>query len=91
MANTLFARGKKALAICDVCGFTVKYTSLRAMTVNEVTTQILACKTCWNADHPQYKVGKLPVVDAEALRNPRPDQPDRDIVVDPNAEVFGVR
>lgn len=91
MAEGLFARGKKALAICDVCGFTVKYTSLRALTVNETKTQVLACKTCWNADHPQYKVGKLPVVDAEALRNPRPDQPDRDIVVDPNAEIFGVR
>ena len=92
MADALFARGKKALAICDVCGFTVKYTSLRAMTVNETTTQILACKTCWNADHPQYKVGKLPVVDAEALRNPRPDQPDRMLVTNPEVDIeFGVK
>ena len=90
MAEALFARGKKALAICDVCGFTVKYTTLRAMTVNETKTQVLACKTCWNEDHPQYKVGKLPVVDAEALRNPRPDQPDRTITRGPNDDVFGV-
>jgi hypothetical protein len=91
MAVNSFARGRRAKAICDICGFTVKLSSLRPMTVNEQKTEILACRACWNPDHPQYKVGKLPVVDAQALRNPRPDQPDRDIVVDPNAEVFGVR
>lgn len=92
MTTTLFARGKRSLAICDVCGFTVPYVSLRALTINETKTSILACKTCWNADHPQYKVGKMPVIDAEALRNPRPDQPDREIVSNPDVDIlFGVK
>lgn len=87
----VFARGKHAKAICDICGFTVKYTELRELVINEEPSNLLACRTCWNKDHPQYRVGKLPVVDAEALRNPRPDTPDREIVMDPNAELFGVR
>lgn len=31
------------------------------------------CKSCWDADHPQNMQGMRPVVDAEALRDPRPD------------------
>ena len=68
-----FATGKYALGICDVCGFQYKLLSLKEVINNEQPTGMLACKTCWDPDHPQNMQGKYPVFDPEALRNPRPD------------------
>lgn len=67
-----FASGKHALAECDVCGRSVKYTSLKALVVNSTQTNTLACEACWNPDHPQYQVNKLDMTDPQALLNPRP-------------------
>jgi len=69
-----YAAGRKALGICDVCGFSYKLRQLRILTVNERQTGLRACPECWESDHPQYKVGKLPVVDPEVLRDPRSDR-----------------
>lgn len=68
-----FARGERALGVCDVCGFTYKLKTLRQTTVKGAPTGIRACPTCWDADHPQNFLGAQPVYDAEALRDARPD------------------
>jgi|TARA_B100001059_G_scaffold53487_1_gene47632 hypothetical protein len=68
-----FASARKALAICDICGFSYKLKELRPLYVKGNNTNTLACPTCWNPDHPQLSLGEFPVNDPQALRNPRPD------------------
>jgi hypothetical protein len=68
-----FAVGKKALAECDVCGFRYYLRELKFLVRNEENTNLLACSECWEPDHPQNLQGKYKVIDAEAIRDPRPD------------------
>lgn len=72
MANT-FAVGKKALGICDRCGFQYKLNKLKSETVAGVSAGNRVCTTCFDIDHPQLLLNKRPVVDAQALKDPRPD------------------
>ena len=37
-------------------------------------TGLLVCEECWDPDHPQNHLGREPVNDPQALRNPRPDK-----------------
>jgi hypothetical protein len=69
-----FASGKHAIAECDRCGFRLPYKKLRALTINQIKTKILVCNACWVPDQPQLMVGRYPVVDPQALRDPRPDK-----------------
>ena len=71
--GTQYAVGKRALAICDRCGLTYKLKQLRKLTVNDALTNTKVCPECWEPDHPQNLLGKFPVVDPQALREPRPD------------------
>jgi len=71
--STRFASAKKSLAICDVCGFQYKLLQLKILIRKGVSTNIKACPTCWNPDHPQNNQGKYPVDDPQAIRDPRPD------------------
>ena len=73
--GTPYANGKRALGVCDVCGFTYKLKSLKELIVKDRKTGTLACEECWNPDHPQLKLGQFPVYDPQALRNPRVDSP----------------
>lgn len=75
-----FASGKRALAICDRCGQTTPYKALRELTIKQRKSNLLVCSTCWEPDQPQWMAGARPVVDAQALRRPRPD-------VDPGREL----
>jgi hypothetical protein len=68
-----FTSGKKALGICDVCGFQYKLRELAELIVKGRKTNLLACPECWSADHPQNKLGLFPVDDPQAIRKPRPD------------------
>lgn len=68
-----FASGKKALAICDVCGFQYKLGQLRKLVEKGRVTETKACPECWDPDHPQLHLGEVPVEDPQALRDPRPD------------------
>lgn len=68
-----FASGKKALGYCDRCGQRTKYRELKKLTIKLTQTNIKVCKSCWEPDHPQLKVGMFPVTDPQALREPRPD------------------
>lgn len=71
--TTAYATGKKAKALCDVCGFTYRLRDLKLVTRNRHSTGLLACSECWEPDHPQHELGRYPVYDPQALRNPRPD------------------
>lgn len=70
---TRFASARKALGVCDICGFTYKLRELKNLIVKSRDTNLKACPECWNPDHPQLKLGSFPVDDPQALRNPRPD------------------
>ena len=62
-----FASGKYALAICDRCGFEVKYLSMR-----EEWNGSRVCPECFETKHPQLEPPHARA-DAEALRDARPD------------------
>lgn len=68
-----YAAGRRAIAECDVCGQRYKLKELRELVVRTKKTNILACPTCWNPDHPQNLQGMYPVQDPQALKNPRRD------------------
>ena len=68
-----FASSKNALAMCDVCGFQYKLRQLKVLVRKGVSTNLKACPTCWNPDHPQLKLGMYPVDDPQAIQDPRPD------------------
>lgn len=70
---TKFASGKNSNAYCDRCGQRTKYRELKKLTIKLNQTNIKVCKSCWEPDHPQLRVGMYPVIDPQALREPRPD------------------
>jgi parallel beta-helix repeat protein len=76
---TRFARGRRALGVCDRCGFTFLLNELRYEVVDRRRTNHRVCRHCWSADHSQLQVGKTPVVDAGALFDPRPDSRPADL------------
>jgi hypothetical protein len=81
-----FANGKKAIAICDRCGFQFKLSLLRKEVVKQKVSNTLVCPTCWDPDQPQLMLGTFPVDDPQALRNPRRDT--TYIQSGPNAQGF---
>lgn len=71
--GTPYASGSKAIALCDVCGFEYRLSQLRKLTVAGTVTATKACPACWVPDQPQLMLGRFPVSDPQALRDPRPD------------------
>ena len=61
-----YASGKYALAICDRCGFSKKYSKL----IKE-WTGFRVCSECYEPKNPQLKSPKN-IADPEALKYPRP-------------------
>ena len=47
-----YAAGKKALAICDRCGFTVKLKDLKYEVRDSSRTGMRICPNCIDKDHP---------------------------------------
>lgn len=68
-----FASSRRALGVCDVCGFTYKLRELKPLVVKGNVVATKACMECWDDDHPQHRIGEFPVDDPQALRDPRPD------------------
>lgn len=68
-----FARGSRALGICDRCGQTNKLSALRFQVVAQKPTGLRVCPGCLDVDHPQLMLGRVPVSDPQALKDPRPD------------------
>ena len=75
---TSFARGKWALGICDRCGFEYKLDELQKLVINREEVGLKVCPECWEADHPQNDLGRFPVVDPQALYEPRSDTAERE-------------
>lgn len=73
-----YASEKRALGVCDVCGFTYKLRELRTVIRKGRDTNVKACDTCWDPDHPQLHLGDFRVDDPQALRDPRSDAAERD-------------
>src|ERR1035437_2625275 len=71
--SSVFASGKRALGVCDRCGFQFKLRELRAETVKLKRVNNLVCTACWSPDHPQLQVGMYPITHPQALHTPPPD------------------
>lgn len=68
-----FSRGKRTIAECDYCGFRYLLSDLRKLVVKGVTINTKVCPTCWEKDHPQLMLGMYPVIDPQAVQDPRRD------------------
>lgn len=73
MSGPKYASGKHAIAECDRCNFRFKLKELRILTVKDRPYRIKVCKECWEPQQPQLLLGTFPVVDPQAVRDPRPD------------------
>ena len=73
-----FAVGNRAIAICDRCGQRYKLKELKFLTINGNQVNTKVCPSCWEPDHPQNELGRYPVRDPQALRDPRSDAAERD-------------
>lgn len=68
-----FAYGKRAFGFCDRCAQRYPLQTLKKQIYNQIPINLLVCPDCLDVDHPQLQLGKYPVIDPIALRNPRPD------------------
>jgi|TARA_R100001530_G_scaffold124138_1_gene92256 hypothetical protein len=68
-----YAKATKALGICDRCGFTYKLNNLYYEIENSVRNGLRVCNNCFDKDNPQLKLGRLNIIDPQALYNARPD------------------
>ena len=68
-----FASSKRALGVCDRCGFVYKLKELKFEMVKGVRNSLRVCSSCFDPDHPQLMLGRYPVSDPQALRDARPD------------------
>ena len=71
--SATFATGKIALGLCDRCAQQRRLRDLTDPIVNQKKTGLMVCSDCLDIDHPQLQLGKTPIFDPQALRNPRPD------------------
>lgn len=74
---TRFASEKRAIALCDRCGFRYPLKKLKTYVVLGKTVNQRVCPTCWEPDNIRNWVGIIGAQkaadDPQALRNPRPD------------------
>jgi hypothetical protein len=68
-----YATGKHAYGVCDICGVSYRLVELRGTTVRGRPTGLLVCPIDFDPDHEQNFLPEALTVDAEALRNPRPE------------------
>ena len=69
----LFAVGKRAFGFCDRCAQRYPLNVLKKQIYNQRPIDLRVCPSCLDVDQPQLQLGKYPVLDPIALRNPRPD------------------
>lgn len=68
-----YARGSKALGICDKTGFTYPLKDLVYEYVNGQRTGFKVGRDVADPDHPQNFLGKVKINDPQSLYQPRPD------------------
>lgn len=69
-----YAQGKRAFGFCDRCHFRYPLNELRFQVVAQKMTKLRVCSGCLDVDHPQLMLGRVPINDPIALRDPRPDR-----------------
>lgn len=70
---TRFASEKRALGICDRCGFTYPLRELLFEYIRDRRVNFRVCPECYDPDHPQDNLGESLIFDPQALQFPRPD------------------
>lgn len=68
-----YAKGSKALGICDKTGFRYPLSELVYEYNNGRRTGFRVGRDVADPDHPQNFLGRLRIVDPRALRDPRPE------------------
>lgn len=68
-----YAKGRLAFGFCDQCNQRYDLHDLKPQVVAGRVTNIRNCPYCLDKDQPQYFIGRVPINDPQALRNPRPD------------------
>jgi hypothetical protein len=68
-----YASGKYSIAECDRCGQQYKLKQLKREIIKTKNYELKVCPTCWDPDQPQLQLGMYPVVDPQAVYQPRPD------------------
>lgn len=68
-----YASGKRTIGLCDRCGRQGMLNDLRKQVVKGEVTNLKVCGACLDKDHPQLFLGTVPIVDPQAVREPRPD------------------
>ena len=53
----MYAQGKKALGICDRCGFTYKLSELKYEIEDSIRNGLRVSDSCFDLDQPKFKVG----------------------------------
>ena len=79
-----YSSGKKALGICDRCGFTYKLSELRYEIEDDSRNGFRVCYDCFDVDHPQLKIGDIETSDNVSLYDPRIDSGEKE-----STEYFG--
>lgn len=59
--------------MCDRCGQQYLRKDLTDQIIDQKATGIMVCFVCLDEDQPQLQLGRYPVDDPQAIRNPRPD------------------
>jgi hypothetical protein len=70
----LYAKGTRALGICDRTGMRYKLNDLVDEIRNGQKTGMRIGKDVVDPDHPQNFIGRVRIRDPQSLRNPRPEQ-----------------
>ena len=79
-----YSSGKYTLSACDRCAEWVRLSTLKKITLKDNRTNIKVCSRCWEPSHPQLRLGQYPVVDPQAVREPRPDSPETGVHLSPS-------
>lgn len=73
MPVAVYARGKKALGLCDRCGQQYRLDQLHYEIQDQRFNGLRVCLVCRDKDHEQLLLGTIVISDPEALFDPRPD------------------
>ena len=68
-----YAVGRKAIGICDRCGFEYLLKRLYPQIKDLKKTGFLVCENCLDEDQPQLQLGSLRIGGPQAIKDPRPD------------------
>lgn len=70
---SLYASSKRALGICDRCGFTYPLRMLHMEIFDQRPDGLKVCPECLDRDQPQLQLGRVAIDDPQSLQDPRPD------------------